>query len=97
MQAAAATNQSTAEDCKIKAAVNNIMRFMSSVVEKLEGEESLKFFARSTNGLRMELTELRNKLKQAEKEVEEARSEADKARKEVEQAKREVREKYRKR
>ena len=81
MQVAAATNQSTAEDCKIKDAVNNSMRFLLNVVEKQEEEDSFKFFARNTNDLRMELTELRKKLKQAEKEVEEAKSEAEKARK----------------
>ena len=60
MQAAAATNQYTAEDCKIKAAVNNTMTFLLNVVEKQEEEEeSFKFFTRNAHDLRMELTELR--------------------------------------
>ena len=59
MQAAAATNQYTAEDCKIKAAVNNTMTFLLNVVEKQEEEEFFKFFTRNSHDLRMELTELR--------------------------------------
>jgi len=44
MQAAAASNQSTAEDCKIKTAVSSTMNFMLNAVEKQEGDECLKFF-----------------------------------------------------
>jgi len=51
MQVAAASNQSTDEDPKIKTAVSSTMSFM------LNGDGCWKSFARTT--LRMELTELR--------------------------------------
>ena len=66
IQSAAAINQSTAEDRKIKAAVNNTMRFLLNFVVQ-EGE-SFEFFTKNANGLRMALTELtKKKLKQVQK------------------------------